>query len=113
MVAPLLLSLAFVASCSSSSTPRAVTQPLPSATTASRGADATAALTRAVAAVTATRSFTFVATEVLSGDASHATSVRGSVVRGQGVSYVLTANGRSSQVVRIAGATYVRPVPGR
>ena len=113
MVAPLLLSLAFVAACSSSPTPHAVTQPEPSATTASPGADAAAALARAVSAVTATRSFTFVATEVLSGDASHATSVRGSVVRGQGVSYVLTANGRSSQVVRIAGATYVRPVPGR
>lgn len=72
-----------------------------------------AALARAEAAVGSTRSFTFVATEVLSGNASHATSVRGSVVRGQGVSYVLTANGRTSQVIRIAGATYVRPIPGR
>ena len=71
------------------------------------------ALARAEAVVTATRSFSFVATEVLSGDASHATSLQGSVVRGQGVSYTLTANGRTSQVVRLAGATYVRAVPGR
>jgi hypothetical protein len=73
---------------------------------------ATAALARAATVAARTRSFSFRATEVLGGATSHATSVRGSVVRGQGVTYVLTANGRTSQVVRIAGATYVRPVPG-
>jgi len=119
MVAPLLLSLAvtLVAStaCSGSPTPRvAATQPAPSATSPSAPADdaAKAALARAEAVVLATRSFTFAAAEVLSGNASHATSVRGSVVRGQGVSYTLDANGRRSQVVRLAGATYVRAVPG-
>jgi hypothetical protein len=119
MVAPLLLSLAITlvagTACSGSSSPHAATQPSPRPTTSSPTADsaAMAALASAETAVTSTRSFTFVATEVLTGGASHATSVHGSVVRGQGVSYVLTANGRTSQVVRIAGATYVRPVPGR
>lgn len=99
--------------CSSSTTPHAATQsPAPSAT-ASASNPALAALAQAENVVRATRSFSFVATEVLSGDASHATSLHGSVVRGQGVSYTLTANGRTSQVVRLAGATYVRPVPGR
>jgi hypothetical protein len=119
MVAPLLLSLALTlvagTACSGSSAPRAATQQPTTSASASPPTDdaASVALSRAEAVVTATRSFTFNATEVLSGDASHATSVRGSVVRGQGVSYVLVANGRTSQVVRIAGATYVRPVPGK
>jgi hypothetical protein len=120
-VAPLTLSLmvaltlAAGTACSGSSSPRAAaTAPSPSATaTPTADAAAMAALARAQTVVLATRSFSFAATEVLSGSSSHATSVRGSVVRGQGVTYVLTANGRTSQVVRIAGATYVRQVPGK
>lgn len=124
MVAPLLLSLAvlvgLVSACSgtagrsATAAQRATSTPSVSAS-ASPSADvaASAALARAETVVAATRSFTFTATEVLSGDASHATSVEGSVVRGQGVAYTLTANGRVSQVVRITGATYVRSVPGR
>jgi hypothetical protein len=120
MVAPLMLFLASalaVTGCSggsnaahpsgAASTPSAS----PSAAVTSDPA-AAAALERTSRVVRATRSFTFAATEILSGAASHATKVHGSVVRGQGVTYVLTANGRTSQVVRIAGATYVRPVPG-
>lgn len=123
VVAPLLLSLAVTATaataCSGSSTPRATTASRPPAAApttspATLDAAASAALARAEKVVAATRSFTFSATEVLSGDVlSHAASVRGSVVRGQGVSYTLDANGRLSQVVRVAGATYVRAVPGR
>jgi hypothetical protein len=118
MVAPLLLSAAVLlagAGCSgSSNAPAAIGSPAPSASSSPTvDAAATAALTHAESVVRSTKSFRFTATELLSGDASHATSVRGSVVRGQGVGYTLTANGRTSQVVRIAGATYVRPVPGR
>jgi hypothetical protein len=104
------------AGCSSASSPRTVapaTTPSasPSASPTSDPA-AVAALARAASVASSTRSFSFRASEVLAGQSSHATSIRGSVVRGQGVTYLLTANGRTSQVVRISGATYVRPVPG-
>jgi len=116
-VAPLLLSLALTVTACGGSPAKHAAAALPSpSTTASASAPvdaaATAALARAEAVVRATRSFAFVATEVFSGNASHTTSVHGSVVRGQGVTYVLVANGRTSQVVRLAGATYVRSVPG-
>jgi hypothetical protein len=107
--------LAAVTACSGSSGSHpsgAAAAQSPGASSAAPDAAAAAALHRAETVTAATKSFTFAATEVLSGDTSHATSLRGNVVRGQGVSYVLTANGRTSQVVRVAGATYVRPVPG-
>jgi hypothetical protein len=115
LAAPLALVAVASTACSSSSTPSAGSSSTPLASpTASSTADsaAVAAVRHAVTVAAATHSFRFVATEVLSGDATHATVVRGSVVRSQGVSYVLTANGHSTQVVRIKGATYVRKVPG-
>jgi hypothetical protein len=111
-----VLAAVAAAGCSGSSAPKATTQrpaPSPSSTASDASSAAVAVLQKAETVATATRSFTFVATEVISGAGSHATTVRGNVVRGQGVSYVLTANGRTSQVVRLKAGTYVRAVPGR
>ena len=115
VAAPLAFVAVALTACSSSSTPSAgpSSSPLASSTASSTGdSAAVAAIRHAITVSAATRSFRFVASEVLSGDATHATVVRGSVVRSQGVSYVLTANGHTTQVVRIKGATYVRKVPG-
>lgn len=113
MAVPLVLAVA--SACSSGSTTPAsapASQPSPTVSFAASDALAIAALAHAEQVVLTTASFRFVATEVLSGDTSHATTVRGDVVRAQGVRYTLSANGHTTEVVRIKTATYVRTVPG-
>jgi len=59
------------------------------------------------------RSYRFVADEQIMATTRLRTHVAGSLVRGQGISYRVTVGKRTTQVVRLRTATYVRTVPHR
>jgi hypothetical protein len=59
------------------------------------------------------RSYRFDVSERLVAASTQRSRLIGSVVRGQGLSYLLTVGGKRTQVVRLRRATYVRAVPHR
>jgi len=77
------------------------------ATTA--GSPATGALGQAIAASRRLSSYAFATTLAVG---SSTTRISGAVVQPDELTYTLTTGGRSEQVVRLLGATYVRTVPG-
>jgi hypothetical protein len=124
VVAPPVALLAAVAvavsGCSGSgSTPAATSTTPPNvtptlATTASTPAvDAAAARALAAAArvMRTVHSYRFDVTERVVAASTQRSRLIGSVVRGEGLSYLLTVGGKRTQVVRLRRATYVRAVP--
>jgi len=124
VVAPLAALLAAVAvglsGCSgsgsapaSTSTTRVSATPTPAPTATAPAVDPAAA--RALAAASrvmrTVRSYRFDVTERLVAASTQRSRLIGSVVRGHGLSYLLTVGGKRTQVVRLRRATYVRAVP--
>jgi hypothetical protein len=105
--------------CSGSSSAPAATPTHPSsspatvATTPQVDPTARAVLMLAARATQAERSYSFVAHERIAAGTSTSTHLTGRLVRGQGLAYTLTAEGRRTQVIRLKRATYLRSVPGR
>jgi hypothetical protein len=87
--------------------------PTPVAATPQVDRAARAVLTLAARAAQAERSYSFVADERIAAGTSTTTHLTGRLVRGQGLAYTLTAQGRRTQVVRLKSVTYLRPVPGQ
>jgi hypothetical protein len=124
MVAPLVTSVVAVAvaialsGCSgSSSSPHAssssAARPSASATTTSPVAidpRAARAITHAASVMQQMRSYRFVADEQIIATTRLRTHLAGSLVRGQGLAYRLTVGSKTTQVVRLRSATYVRVV---
>ena len=69
-------------------------------------------MNRAVTQTEALREFTFAATTTLTAKQTVRTSLSGRIISGKGIAYQLTVGAKRTQVVRLPGATYVRPVPG-
>ena len=59
------------------------------------------------------RSYSFTADEQVVAASTQRTHLAGSLVRGQGLTYRLTVGHKTTQVVRLRTATYVRVVPRR
>ncbi|HET6816759.1 MAG TPA: hypothetical protein VFH66_05985 [Mycobacteriales bacterium] len=59
------------------------------------------------------RSYSFDVHEQLAAGRAQSSRLVGAVVRGEGLTYRLTVGRRTTQVVRLRAATYVRVVPGR
>src|SRR3954453_167820 len=98
------------ASTAASTRPTATVTPNPAATTN----PATANLLGGGATVSARlHAYTFSAIETVHVAKTVRSVIRGRLIRGRGVTYTLVAAGRTTQVVRIRNATYVRGVPGK
>jgi hypothetical protein len=124
MVAPLvslLVTVAVVASgCSGASSPQAAatpaattTRPTVAPTLPAADRAAAAAVSTAARAMQAVRSYRFAVGERLVATSTQSSRLVGSVVRGEGLIYVLTVGGKRTEVVRLRRATYVRVFPHR
>jgi hypothetical protein len=122
--APLVMSALAVAivlgGCSgSSSSPQGATsnqsESVGTATTTPSPIDphAARAIDQAAVVMGRMQAYRFVADEQISAATRLRTHLAGSVVRGQGLAYRLTVGGKTTQVVRLRSATYVRVVPHR
>lgn len=78
---------------------------------ASVDAHATAAIARAADVMRRMQAYHFAADEEVVAATRLHTHLAGSLVRGQGITYRLTAGGKTTQVVRLRSATYFRVVP--
>lgn len=88
---------------------QSVTSTPPVRATAPRDPRAEAARVRALAATKALRSYAFSSVASVGGDR---TSVTGKATLPSDVTYVLTKGKSKQQVVRVAGTTYLRSLPG-
>jgi hypothetical protein len=124
MVAPLAMSLLVAAAgltgCSSGSTTPAATSSSPPRPTTSSASPtpppdrhALLAIAAAARVMRQVRSYRFVADEQLVAASGLRTHLAGSLVRDQGLTYRLTVGHKTTQVVRLRAATYVRVVPHR
>ncbi len=81
--------------------------------TSSAGAQGQQLLAAAITATRALRSYSFASVQTVGGTKPTRTTITGTSIRPTSLHYVLTAGGKRTEVIRVAGATYVRVLPAK